>query len=74
MDEVTKDEVEIPSPLQIAAGRPLPWHRRLIQAALYGRHVDRQRKAKARIGLAIVGFAVVYAIIAAKLVVFAVAP
>ena len=53
------DEVDIPSPLQIAAARPLPWHRRLIQALLYGRNVDRHRKARARIGLAIVGFAIV---------------
>jgi cell division protein FtsI (penicillin-binding protein 3) len=68
------DEVDIPSPLAIAATRPLPWHRRLIQSALYGRNVDRHRKAKARIGLAIVAFALVYVIIAAKLVIFAVAP
>jgi cell division protein FtsI (penicillin-binding protein 3) len=68
------EQVEIPSPLEIAAARPLPWHRRVIQGLLYGRNVDRHRKAKARIGLAILGFSVVYLIIAAKLVVFAVAP
>ena len=67
-------QVEIPSPLEIAAARPMPWHRRVIQALLYGRNVDRNRKAKARIGLAILGFSIVYMIIAAKLVVFAVAP
>jgi len=54
--------------------RPRSWRHGLVQALLYGRNVDRSRKAKARIGLAIVGFIVVYAIIAAKLVVFAVAP
>jgi cell division protein FtsI (penicillin-binding protein 3) len=52
----------------------MPWHRRLIQAMLYGRNVDRDRKAKARLGLAIVGFSVVYCIIASKLVIFAIAP
>jgi cell division protein FtsI (penicillin-binding protein 3) len=52
----------------------LPWHRHLVQAALYGRNVDRTRKAKARIGLAVVAFSVIYLIIAARLVVFAVAP
>jgi cell division protein FtsI (penicillin-binding protein 3) len=68
------EQVDIPSPLEIAAARPLPWHRRMIQGLLYGRNVDRHRKAKARIGLAILGFSLVYMIIAAKLVVFAVAP
>ena len=68
------DDVDIPSPSAIAAARPLPWHRRVVQAMLYGKNVDRNRKARARIGLVILGFAVVYAIIAAKLVVFAVAP
>jgi cell division protein FtsI (penicillin-binding protein 3) len=68
------EQVEIPSPLEIAAARPMPWHRRVIQGLLYGRNVDRHRKAKARIGLAILGFSIVYMIIAAKLVVFAVAP
>src|SRR5215831_10750041 len=41
---------------------------------LYGRNVDRDRKARARLGLAMLGFAVVYCIIAGKLVIFAVAP
>jgi cell division protein FtsI (penicillin-binding protein 3) len=45
-----------------------------VQALLYGRNIDRSRKAKARIGLAIIGFAVIYGIIGARLVVFAVAP
>jgi cell division protein FtsI (penicillin-binding protein 3) len=52
----------------------VPWHRRLVQGLLYGRNVDRDRKARARLGLAMVGFAVVYAIIAGKLMIFAVAP
>jgi len=52
----------------------LAWHRRVVQALLYGRNVDRNKKARARLGLAVVGFCVIYLIIAAKLVIFAVAP
>jgi cell division protein FtsI (penicillin-binding protein 3) len=54
--------------------RAMPWHRRLAQAMLYGRDVDRDRKAKARLGLAVLGFVVIYGIIASKLVIFAIAP
>jgi cell division protein FtsI (penicillin-binding protein 3) len=52
----------------------MPWHRRVVQALLYGRDVDRDRKARARLGLAILGFAIIYGIIASKLVIFAIAP
>ena len=51
-----------------------PWHRRLAQAMLYGNNVDRNRKAKARLGLAIAAFSLVYLIIAGRLVLYAVAP
>jgi len=34
-----------------------PWRRRLIRTLLYGRNVDRAAKARARIGLAILVFA-----------------
>ena len=49
--------------------------RRAVAAAaqarlLYGRNVDRGAKARARVGLAIVGFVVVYGIIALRLVMF----
>jgi cell division protein FtsI (penicillin-binding protein 3) len=52
----------------------VPWHRRLIQALLYGHNVDRDRKARARLGLAVVGFAAIYCAIAGKLIIFAIAP
>ena len=56
-------------------GRPVePWRRRLIRKLLYGINVDRNAKARARVGLAIVAFAVVYGIIATRLVMFAVIP
>lgn len=51
-----------------------PLHRRIVQAVLYGKNVDRNRKAKARIGLAVLAFTLVYGIIATRLVMFAVAP
>ena len=50
------------------------WHRRIVQALLYGRNVNRDKKAKARLGLAIVAFATIYLVIGARLVLYAVAP
>jgi cell division protein FtsI (penicillin-binding protein 3) len=49
-----------------------PWRQRLIRSLLYGRNVDRAAKARARVGLAILAFACVYAILAGRLVMFAV--
>lgn len=51
---------------------PEPWRRRFLRRLLYGKNVDRARKARARIGLAIAAFALVYAIIAVRLVMFTV--
>jgi cell division protein FtsI (penicillin-binding protein 3) len=48
------------------------WHRRVVQTLLYGRNVDRARKARARLGLALLAFAVIYGIIAGRLIVYAV--
>jgi len=50
-----------------------PWHRRIVQGLLYGSGVDRDKKAKARLGLAMVAFAAVYLVIGARLVLYAVA-
>ncbi|MGB8398234.1 peptidoglycan D,D-transpeptidase FtsI family protein [Bradyrhizobium sp.] len=52
--------------------RAEPWRQRLIRGLLYGRNVDRAAKARARVGLAILAFAVVYAVLAGRLVMFAV--
>jgi len=57
-----------------AAATAAPWHRRMMQSLLYGRDVDRARKAQARLGLALMGFALVYGIIAVRLVLYAVLP
>jgi cell division protein FtsI (penicillin-binding protein 3) len=50
------------------------WRRYLGHVALYGRAVDRGRKAKARIGLAIAVFAIIFGVIATRLVMFATTP
>src|SRR5882672_3209026 len=50
-----------------------PWRRRVLRALLYGKS-DRGTKARARIGLAILAFTVVYAIIAGRLVLYAMTP
>src|SRR6202040_4055208 len=55
-----------------AAAPASAWHRRMMQWLLYGRGVDRARKAQARLGLALLAFALVYAIIAFRLVLYAV--
>jgi len=49
-----------------------PWHQRLIRTLLYGRNVDRTAKARARVGFAILAFVAIYAVIAGRLVMFAV--
>src|SRR4249919_4013066 len=54
------------------ARRLEPWRQRLIRSLLYGRNVDRAAKARARVGLAILAFVAVYAILAGRLVMFAV--
>jgi cell division protein FtsI (penicillin-binding protein 3) len=46
---------------------------RAWRSLLYGRNIDHGVKAKARLGLAIVAFAAIYAVIAGRLVVFALA-
>ncbi len=45
---------------------------RLVRTLLYGRNVDRAAKARARVGLAILAFYLVFAIIAARLMMYAI--
>jgi cell division protein FtsI (penicillin-binding protein 3) len=52
--------------------RAEPWRQRLIRSLLYGRNVDRAAKARARVGFAVLAFALVYAILAGRLVMFAI--
>ncbi|MBY0381323.1 MAG: penicillin-binding protein 2 [Xanthobacteraceae bacterium] len=49
-----------------------PLVQRLVRSLLYGRNVDRAAKARARVGLAMLAFSLVFAIIAARLVMYAV--
>jgi cell division protein FtsI (penicillin-binding protein 3) len=53
------------------ARRTEPWRQRLVRSLLYGRNVDRSAKARARVGLAIMAFAAIYAVIGGRLVMFA---
>ena len=48
-----------------------PWRRRLVRTLLYGKNVDRAAKSKARVGLAILLFALGYAVIAGRLALYA---
>ncbi|MBV9562311.1 MAG: penicillin-binding protein 2 [Bradyrhizobium sp.] len=54
------------------ARRKESWRQRFLRSLLYGRNVDRAAKARARVGLAMLVFAAIYAIIAGRLVMFAV--
>jgi len=60
----------------LATAKPLtePMLRRLVRVLLYGNNVDRNIRARARIGLAIVVFALIYGVIAARLVMLAAIP
>jgi cell division protein FtsI (penicillin-binding protein 3) len=49
-----------------------PWRQRLVRSLLYGRNVDRAAKARARVGLAMLAFGTVYALIGGRLVMFAI--
>src|ERR1700732_2321697 len=55
----------------VAVARVEPLRRRLLRSLLYGRNSNRAAKARARVGLAIIAFAIVYGIIAVRLVMFA---
>ena len=65
------DATPLPSS-QPAGGVAEPWRRRMLRTLLYGRNVDRNVKARARVGLAILAFGAVYLAIAARLIMFAV--
>ena len=56
-----------------AARRTETRWQRFLRSLLYGHDVDRNVKAKARLGLAVVAFAVIYGVIALRLVMFAIA-
>ncbi len=49
-----------------------PWRQRVVRTLLYGRDPNRSEKARVRVGIAIIAFALVYSVIAVRLVMFAV--
>src|SRR5438270_8077893 len=64
------------TPDSIATAQPAPtepWRRRAWRGLLYG-NADRHAKARGRIGLAMIAFTAVYAVIAGRLIVYAVTP
>ena len=63
-----------PPTTDLPAPAKQPWHRRFLQGLLYGRNIDRERKARARVGLAVVVFIAAYGVIAGRLVVYALTP
>ena len=67
------DVLSEPAPEMTVAKAVEPWRRRLVRTLPYS-SVDRAAKAKARVGLAILAFGLVYTVIAARLVMFAVVP
>src|SRR6478672_1278067 len=73
MDAQALPAPNLPAALPAKADRALV-RRRLMSTLLYGVNVNRTAKARARVGLAILAFAVVYGAIAVRLTVFAVSP
>ncbi len=73
-DAMPPAEPPVEQPMERAAEAPgeSRW-RRLVRGLLYGNNVDRSSKARARVGLAIIAFAIVYFVIAARLVLFGIA-
>ena len=69
MSDIATPEVVAPAP----AAPTEPWRRRVLRALLYGK-ADRHAKARGRIGLTMIAFTAVYAIIAGRLIVYAVTP
>src|SRR5580704_13346744 len=63
----------IADPIPLMTTPAEPWRRRMLRRLLYGRDANRSAKARARVGLAIVAFAVIYFIIAVRLVMFGIA-
>ena len=61
---------ELPANKPIPAAPAEPWRRRALRAFLYGSKVDRNAAARARVGLAILAFALVYVVIAVRLIAF----
>src|SRR5205807_7409928 len=73
-DEGEVSAMSPPIPGQVSGRASPPPRRRILRVLLYGKNVDRSVKTRARVGLAIAAFTVIYAGIAARLVLFAAWP
>ena len=74
MSETATGPTPSAAPLRPASAQPTePLRRRILRALLYG-NADRSMKARGRIGLAMLAFVSIYAIIAGRLVVYALTP
>src|SRR5665213_2402174 len=71
MNVMSRPDALLSTPLPDGKARETRWQRAL-RSLLYGKDVDRNVKARARLGLAIVAFAGIYGVIALRLVMFAV--
>jgi cell division protein FtsI (penicillin-binding protein 3) len=69
LDQTPERPVEAPTE-RLPKSSARSWRRRLVRGLLYGNNIDHGAKARARVGLAIVAFAVVYVVIAARLIAF----
>src|SRR5262245_56936400 len=70
MSDIATPDVVTPAP---PAAPTEPWRRRVLRTLLYGK-ADRHAKARGRIGLTMIAFTAVYAVIAGRLIVYAVTP
>ena len=73
MTTATSEAAVAAAPPAAPAQPAEPWRGRMLRALLYGK-ADRHAKARGRIGLAMIAFTAVFAIIAGRLVLYAMAP
>jgi cell division protein FtsI (penicillin-binding protein 3) len=70
----TAEKPKEPVDARVAGQGVRAWYRQFAQNLLYGRGGDRTKKTRARLGLAVLVFSLVYLVIGGRLVLYAVAP
>jgi len=66
--------IETNHAMEAVPAAKVPWRRSLVRTLLYGRNIDRSAKTRARLSLAVMVFALGYAIIAGRLIMFVAVP